>query len=147
MEINRDLIFLIIMIAMASFAYTEAVLEGDEGWAKDKKVWRFKIGWGYDYTSYHIVAYYVLFPILIIVLPLAIAGFSWSFFWFLLSSYLLGTIIEDFLWFVFNPKRPLRMWNPKETKWYPWVKYGKVALPVSYVVKFILAIIILVYLS
>lgn len=143
---NREIVFCLIMVSMAAFAYVEAVLEGDEGWARDKKVWRFKIGWGYDYTSYHIVTYYFLFPLLVILLPLSIAGFSWSFFWFLLASYLLGTIIEDFLWFVFNPKRPFRSWNPDQTKWYPWVKFGRVALPVSYVIKLIAAILILQFL-
>lgn len=143
---NKALIFSIVQIAMICFAYTEAVLEGPEGWAKDRKVWRFKIHQRYDYTSYHLVTYYLLFPIIVIGLPLAVAGFSMSLLWLLLASYLIGTILEDFFWFVFNPERPFSKWNPTDTTWYPWFKFGRFYTPVSYIVKFLAGVLILIYL-
>lgn len=143
---NKILIFSIIQVAMVAFAYSEAVLEGEEGWARDKKCWRFRINKNYDYTSYHLITYYILFPILIIFLPLSIVGFQSHLFWLLLASYLIGTIFEDFMWFVFNPVRPFAKWNPEETTWYPWVKIGKFASPLSYVVKLAMGILILIYL-
>lgn len=140
------MIFGVIQLAMISFAYSEAVLEGEEGWAKDKIVWRFKILKNHDYTSYHLITYFIVFPFIIILLPLIISGFSAHLFWLLFASYLIGTIVEDFMWFVFNPCRPFSKWNPLETTWYPWIKYKKFAIPVSYFVKAVAGILILIYL-
>lgn len=130
---------------MIAFAYSEAVLEGEEGWARNKKVWRFKISRNHDYTSYHVVTYYILFPILLFVLPSILVGFSWRLTWILLISYLIGTILEDFMWFVFNPYRPFYKWNHVDTTWYPWIKVGRFALPLSYVTKLFLAAVVFVY--
>ena len=147
MSSNKQIyVFLLIQLAMISFSYTEAVLEGYEGWAKDRKVWRFKVSRNHDYTSYHLVTYYILFPLVIIALPLLVAGFSWQLFWLLLASYLIGIIFEDFMWFVFNPERPFNKWNPKDTTWYPWLVIKRFALPVSYVVKFVIGVLMLVFL-
>lgn len=143
---KKTIIFLVVLLAMIAFSYTEAVLEGYEGWAKDRKVWRFKISKNHDYTSYHLVTYYLLFPLILILLPLVIAGFSWPLLWLLVASYMIGTIFEDFMWFVFNPERPFSKWNPKDTTWYPWLIVKRFSLPVSYVVKFILGVLILIYL-
>lgn len=143
---NELKIFLTIQAAMVAFAYSESVLEGPEGWARDKKVWRFKIGKNHDYTSYHVVTYYILFPILLFILPFVLVGFSWHLAWVLLASYLIGTIIEDFMWFVFNPCRPFYKWNHVDTTWYPWIKIGKFSLPASYVLKGTVAFLIFIYL-
>jgi len=35
---RETIIFLVVLLAMIAFSYTEAVLEGYEGWAKDRKV-------------------------------------------------------------------------------------------------------------
>ncbi len=140
------IIFVLVLIAMVAFAYSEAVLEGEEGWARDKKCWRFRYHKNYDYTSYHVITYYILFPILIILLPIAVAGFSFQLLWLLLSAYLIGSILEDFMWFVFNPVRSFASWNPKDTTWYPWIKIGKFATPLSYFVKFLLGLAILIFL-
>lgn len=147
MALSKEaLIFFIVQFAMVAFAYSEAVLEGEEGWARDKKCWRFKTYKNYDYTSYHLVTYYILFPLIIIILPVAVAGFDRQLFWLLLASYMIGTILEDFMWFVFNPVRSFTTWNHKETTWYPWVKIGKFATPFSYIFKFVLGTLILIYL-
>lgn len=147
MNSNKQIyVFLLIQLAMISFSYTEAVLEGYEGWAKDRKVWRFKVSINHDYTSYHLVTYYILFPLVIIALPLLVAGFSWQLFWLLLASYLIGSIFEYFMWFVFNSERPFKKWNPKDTTWYPWLVIKRFALPVSYVVKSVIGVLMLVFL-
>lgn len=143
---KEALIFFIVQVAMVAFAYSEAVLEGEEGWARDKKCWRFRTIKNYDYTSYHLVTYYILFPILIIFLPLAVSGFDSKLFWLLVASYLIGSILEDFMWFVFNPVRSFSTWNHKDTTWYPWVKIGKFATPWSYLIKLALGVMILIYL-
>lgn len=117
-------------------------MEGPEGWAKDKSVWRFKIGKDQDYTSYHIAIFFLALPLMIIVLPLMAAGFSWRLFYLLLGSYIFGTTLEDFFWFVFNPDRPFRSWNPNDTKWYPWFKLGRFSIPVAYVYRAIVCVII-----
>jgi len=139
-------IFLLIQLIMVFFAYSEAVLEGEEGWAKDRKCWRFKISRHHDYTSYHIITYFVVFPLAIIILPQLLAGFSWSLAWLLFGSYLIGTILEDFMWFVLNPARPFSKWNPIDVPWYPWMKIGKISVPVAYVIKAAAGVAILIYL-
>ena len=140
---NKNLeIFILIQLIMIGFAYSEAVLEGKEGWAKDRKCWRFKISKNHDYTSYHLITYYFVFPLAIIILPQVLAGFSWNLTWLLFGSYLTGTILEDFMWFVFNPERPFSKWNPVDTYWYPWIRISRISIPLAYLVKLIAAILI-----
>ena len=62
------------------------------------------------------------------------AGFSWRLFGILLSAYSSGLILEDFFWFVVNPKFSLRDFNSKKVKWYPWIRIGKVEFPSFYLV-------------
>jgi|SRR3989344_9321145 len=128
---------------MVVFAICEAYMEGEGGWKWNPKWWRIKLPKGYSYTAYHMWAYFVFGPLVFIFFPLLIAGFSARFFWILVAGYLLGTTIEDFMWFVVNPYYSLAKWNPKEVKWYPWVQLGKLAIPVSYVIKLSLAAAIL----
>jgi len=144
MSVKEILIFLVIQLAFVSWSFWEAYMEGDTGWKWNPKWWRINLPRGYTYTAYHVWAFLIFAPIVFIILPLIVAGFSWRFFWLLLAAVLLGTTLEDFMWFVVNPSYPLSKWNPNETKWYPWFKLGRLHLPISYIVKIVLATLILI---
>lgn len=132
----RDLtVFFIIQLAMISFAHAEAYQEGKEGWKWNLKWWRIQLPNGYWYTAYHIFMYWVTLPLLIFGIPIALLGWNSHIFLVLLFSYLIGSTLEDFVWFVVNRDYPLSKWNPRDTKWYPWFTLGKFSLPLSYIIK------------
>jgi hypothetical protein len=140
---NEILVFLVIQAASVAMAFWEAYMEGKDGWAKRQCGWRLYLPWGNHYTAYHIWLFFVFMPLLIFGLPFALVGFSWRLLVLLLFSYLFGTRVEDFLWFVVNPKYPFKKWNSRDTKWYPWMKIGKFEIPTSYVVSIVIEIILL----
>lgn len=118
--IIRDIaIFIIIQLAMILFACAEAYMEGKEGWKWNPAWWRIKLPNGYTYNAYHIFAFILFFPLVLIVLPLVVAGWNPHLFLVLVFSYVVGGRVEDFTWFVVNPLHPLSKWNPQETRWYP----------------------------
>ena len=131
--ILRDVtIFFVIQVAMALFAFAEAYMEGPNGWKWNPKWWRINLPGGFTLNSYHVFVFGGMFP-LFLSLPLVMYGWDRHVFLVLLFSYVVGIILEDFLWFVVNPDYPFRKWNPKETRWYPWVRIGKFAIPLPYV--------------
>ena len=145
MTLHELSIFLVIQISFVAWSFWESYMEGDTGWTWNPKWWRFYFPGGYTYTAYHIWAFWIFAPTVFILLPLVVAGFSWRLFWLLFASLLFGSILEDFMWFVVNPCYPFSKWNPRDTKWYPWLVIGKVSLPISYVIKFLLVVLILIF--
>lgn len=137
LEVNNLLIFLWIQAAFAATAFWEAYGEGKNVGASDQCGWVLKIR-RFKLTAYHFWTVFVAYPLLVF-LPLAVVGFSWHLFGLLLSAYATGWIIEDFLWFVVNPRYPFKKWNPKETTWYPWVTIGRFSLPLFYYIGFLIA--------
>lgn len=143
----RDLaIFLTIQIAMILFASAEAYMEGKKGWKWNPAWWRIRLPNGYTYTAYHVFIYILFFPLILIVLPIVVAGWDRHLFLLLIFSYVVGGRVEDFTWFVVNPLHPLSKWNPRETRWYPWMKIGSFHLPVAYVVHSLIAVVLFIFL-
>lgn len=97
-----------VLAAAAAFALFEIQIEGSAGWAANLPTWRIKnrlvdrIFPGRPLTGYHL--WMVIFSVVVAHLPFAF-GLPWTwnreiqaiafllFFW----------VVEDFLWFVFNP--------------------------------------------
>ena len=129
MTAHEWLIFLVIQAAFGCWAVWEAYLEGKQGWTWNPAWWRIKLPGGYYYTAYHVWAFWIFGPLVIIILPQVVAGFSSRLTLVLLFSYLVGTILEDFLWFVVNPVYSFKKWNPKDTIWYPWLRLGNFSIP------------------
>lgn len=141
----RDLfLFLIIQVAMVCLSYVEAYSEGSQGWKWNPKWWRIPLPGGYWYHSYHVFLFLLMLPLLIFGIPFALIGWDSHIMLVLFFSYLMGAGLEDFLWFVVNPEYPFNKWNPRDTRWYPWITVGKFSLPLSYVIK-ILAGVVLFY--
>src|SRR3990167_1073944 len=142
----RDLsIFLVVQIAMIFFSHAEAYQEGKEGWKWNPKWWRIRLPAGYWYTAYHIFIFFITLPLLVFGIPLILVGWDTHLFLILLVSYLVGTTLEDFTWFLVNRDYPFSKWNPKDTRWYPWVALGRLSLPLSYVIKITIATLLSAY--
>ncbi|MEI6222982.1 MAG: hypothetical protein WCP97_09555 [bacterium] len=134
------LIFLLIIVSMSSISIVEAAQSGQDGYSVSEDWWRIGQDSKYTYSSYHIWMYWLLLPLLIIALPIAVADFSWRLLWLLIMSYIIGTVVEDFLWYIANPKVTLKRFNPRETYWQKWFVLGPIAIPWHYIIKITAAI-------
>ena len=132
------ILFGLILVAFIATAFWEAYSECEFVGASRACDWRIKI-WKKEIHGYHIFLWGVTFPVLLI-LPLIAAGFSWHLFRFIAAGYFIGSVLEDFLWFVVNPRYPFSKWNSRETTWYKWLKVGKFELPAFYLPYLILGV-------
>ncbi|MBF0547164.1 MAG: hypothetical protein HQM08_22180 [Candidatus Riflebacteria bacterium] len=143
------LMVLFIFIASFFFAQTEIQIEGGKGWAKGLPTWRIEEHWlldifwgGRPMTGYH--AWVFSFMALMFHFPLVILfAFSWKLEARILGSLMIFWIIEDFLWFIFNPAFGIQKFSPA---FIPWHKKWLLGLPNDYWV-FSMVGIILIYWS
>lgn len=135
--ISLYLIFIWIIFAFVSAAFWEAYAEGENVGASQQCGWTIKIG-KYKIKAYHFWLWYVMMPMLLI-LPLLV-DFSFSLLGTIISGFCIGSVAEDFLWYVVNPKYPFKKWNPKDVNCWPWWGIGKFKLPYFYWIYFIGAI-------
>ena len=115
--------YLIFMIFMAAIlALWEIQIEGREGWAAKLPGWRIEKGWvlkftgGRPLTGYHI--FMTVFMIAVVHLPLFFAPWSWRLGLLLIGVYLGMVLVEDFLWFVFNPHYGIRNFRKGKIWWH-----------------------------
>ena len=134
------IIFIVIMLAFLATAFWEAYAEGKNVGASQSCGWRIKIG-KKEIKDYHIMLWWVAYPLLLL-LPI-IADPSWLMFRFVAAGYFLGSVVQDFMWFVVNPKFPFSKWNPQEAGWYAWLKIGKFQLPAFYLPYIIIGLVLL----
>ncbi len=134
------IIFLLILLAFVSMAFWEAYAEGEAGGAARAVGPQFKL-FGLRFKAYHLILFCVFIPLL---LSLTLIGrFSWHLFKFVAAGYFFGLVIEDFLWFVVNPKWPFSHWNSRHVDWYSWWKIGKFEIPSFYIPAIIIGILLL----
>ena len=141
---NEILILIYIFLIYISISFWESYVEGRHGWAKRSCGWRLKIG-KRVLTAYHFWAWLIMIP-MFLMLPLIIYGFDVKIFGILLASYFLGAVLEDFLWFVINPKVRLKDFNPRFAKWHNWLNILGFKIPDFYIVYPLIALIIWVVL-
>ena len=122
-------IFLIIQLAMIATALWESRIEGRNIGASNQTGWKIDI-FGTKFTEYHFWLWIVAYPLLLSI-PLII-DFSWKLLTVLVCSYIVGLVIEDFMWFVFNSQFSLKHFNSNNVKWYQWLKIGKFEIPFFY---------------
>jgi len=134
-------IFLYIQLIFLSIGFWEAYLEGKGGWAANQCGWRIKF-WPRSLDAYHFWCWVIMIP-MFLILPFIIFGFVWHYFWLVIASALIGTVLEDFTWFVVNPEFPLRDFNSEKVKWHKWWKFGKFEIPDFYIPFLIAGIVIL----
>lgn len=128
----------LVWLAMIATSFWEASVEGENAWNKGKLGWKIKWKNRIILTSYHFWLFWVMFPALIAI-PLAL-DFSWRFFGIILSAYFSGLVIEDYFWFVVNPKFTLKNFNPKDVKWHVWMQIGKFHIPYNYIIGIAIAV-------
>jgi len=137
-----ELILFTIVVAII-LALLEIQIEGENGWARKLPTWRLKnplkkfVNWPY-LTGYHI--YLQLLFITILQLPFLV-GFPFSLKNEILifEVYLLIVYLEDFFWFVFNPKWGIKRFFTEEV---PWHSKKILFLPRNYWISFaILAVV------
>ena len=129
--------FLLMWVTLLGFlfAQVEIQIEGANGWAASLSTWRIEHGilldlfWGgRPMTGYH--AWVFSFMAAVFHLPLLIKGeFSLKLEARIISCLMLFWIIEDFLWFVFNPAFGLAKFNPANI---PWHKHWALGMPTDY---------------
>ena len=144
-----DIIILLYILAIfVAIAFWEAYIEGKDGWAANQVGWRinFKVGFlKRPLDAYHFWSWLIMIP-MFLMLPFVMFGWNTHLFWLIVIGYLLGTILEDFLWFVVNPVFPLRNFNSRKVWWHYWIGFGKYKLPEIYVLYPILSILIWIFL-
>lgn len=127
------LIFLWIQAAMASLSFAEAYMEGRNAGDHGKVGWKFSLLKNWRFSAYHVWVFGIMLP-LFLTLPLVIGGWNSHLFGLLLSAYIFGLVLEDFLWFLVNPVVSLRDWNSTFVDYYPWFRLGRFEFPVLYLV-------------
>jgi len=124
-------LFTWVLFGFVGLAFLESTVEGELGGGEGTKGWRKNI-LGYRLKEYHFWLWYVVVPIFVFS-PLIVTGPDPRAFGTLADAYLVGGILEDFLYFVVNPNFGLRKWNSRYGKWMPWFKMGRVEVPQFYV--------------
>ncbi|MEX2570003.1 MAG: hypothetical protein WD737_01790 [Gemmatimonadota bacterium] len=113
-----------LLSAAAIFALLEIQVEGSAGWASALPTWRFENRWtrrllgARAVTGYHLYAH--LFVLIALHLPYAF-GFAVPGLRAearILSFLTLFWILEDFLWFVFNPSFGIRRFTAEHASWH-----------------------------
>ena len=135
------LTFLYIQGLFVVLAFVEITIEGPHGWASKLH------GWVVDLkvrklTEYHFWTWLVFLPGAILLLPLVIFGWDAHLFFVLLASFLVGTVIEDFTWFLANPYFGIKKFNPAHVHWHHWLKIGKFGVPEFYIISPLVAFLI-----
>lgn len=123
-------LFLWEMLAFVGLAFLEVTVEGDQGGGEGTKGWRRSIG-GYRLKEYHFWLWIVVVP-LFVFSPLAVMGWNPAVFGTLAVAYLLGGILEDFVYFLANPAYGLKSWNSRGATWMPWMRLGRFEMPQFY---------------
>lgn len=106
------------------FAEVEIQIEGPSGWAASLPTWRIEHHWlldifwgGRPLTGYHAWAFSFMF--LVFHLGVFIAQkWSWRIETRIIASLMLFWIIEDFLWFIFNPAFGISNFSPDKVSWH-----------------------------
>ena len=121
---NHLVFFVYLIIASGFFSLIEIQSEGQNGWAAKFPTWKIENQWtrrflnGKPLTGYHF--YFLLFMFCIAHLPYGL-GFipvSLSSELRILAFVTFFFIVEDFLWFVFNPAFGIKKFTPTDIWWH-----------------------------
>ena len=119
------LFFAWLVLLAAVMALLEIQIEGSAGWAANLPTWRIRenpaLQWlmgGREITGYHTLLF--TFMALVFHLPLVLSGqCTLRMECRILSGLMLFWLMEDFLWFVFNPAYGIARLTPQYAFWHP----------------------------
>lgn len=127
----EHLLFAVTLLAAAgAFAALEVQIEGEAGWAADLPTWRVDnaftrvIMGGRPLTGYHLYchAFVVIaahLPVGMGFVPLSLAAEAR-----IVAFIILFWIVEDFLWFVINPRYGIRRFRAEHVPWHAHAWWG-----------------------
>ncbi len=125
--------------AMLAMSFWESAIEGREAWDKHKYGWKLKYK-KFILTSYHFWLFLVMLPLLL-TLPLVVTGWDSRIFGIIASAYFSGMQLQDFFWYVFNPKVKFKEFFTKFSDYQFWLTIkGKKIIPYGYLLGFAIAI-------
>lgn len=138
-----DILQFIFLIAFSILcALMEIQIEGENGWAKDLPTWKIKnpfmkiIGWP-TIDGYHLSFWGIM--ILVFHAPFFFGfPFTRENELLVIEMIIIFSILEDFLWFAFNPKWGLKRFFKEEIPWHP-NKF--LFFPQNYWISFLLVVI------
>lgn len=126
--ILRMLVYTIII--SYAIAKLEINIEGKHGWAGKLPTWRLQNWITRIFGQSHITGYHTWFTVTIVLLSHIgfILGLKWSLSteFLLLAFFLIGAIIEDYLWFVLNPHYGWDKFSAYHINWHKWTVWEKV---------------------
>ena len=120
-----------VLLGFVGLAFLETTVERELAGGEGTKGWR-KSLFGYKVKEYHFWLWFVVVPIFVFS-PLAVVGPDVRLFGTLAAAYLLGGVLEDFVYFLVNPHFGLKKWNSMDASWMPWFKVGRLEVPRFYV--------------
>jgi hypothetical protein len=122
--VQHVLFFAWTLAAAAALAILEVQIEGPGGWASGLPTWRsdhplarLVLG-GRTMTGYHLWVHVTVLLLVHLVYPLGAAPFSWRMEARILAFLALFWVMEDFLWFVFNPAFGVRRFRREHVPWH-----------------------------
>lgn len=115
--------FIFCFITAILLALLEIQIEGSNGWAQRLPTWRFRLklidflrGLQGDFSGYHI--YFFISVLALLHIPFLFMMWDLHTELIILSSYVLLTNIEDFMWFVLNPHFGIKKFKKSEIWWH-----------------------------
>ena len=116
--------FLFTVVCAGLFACVEIQIEGVDGWGEKFPTWRIDTKWsrifmsGKPLTGYHF--YLLIFSLVVVHLPFAsgLVPWTWQAEARVGSFLILFWVLEDFLWFVFNPAFGFRRFRKQYIWWH-----------------------------
>jgi hypothetical protein len=112
-----------VLAAAACLALIEIQIEGPAGWAANLPTWRVQNRWlswlfpGRPLTGYHL--WLLAFSCVVAHLPFAFGmPWTWAFEMRSVAFLLFFWVVEDFLWFIFNPHYGIRRFRPQHIAWH-----------------------------
>jgi len=115
---------LAVILCATLFALLEIQIEGSRGWATGLPTWRVEnrvtrlVLGDRALTGYHLYIHLFLLAVLHLPYALFLTPLSWSAELRIGAFLVLFWIVEDFLWFVLNPRFGIRRFQPDDAWWH-----------------------------
>ena len=136
------IIFLVVWAAFVATAMWEARVEGRNTWDKGKLGWKIMIKGRAVYTAYQFWLFMVMYPLLMIILPLIVNGWNVRLFGILVSAYFSGVALEDIVYPFVNPAFKWKEKFHSKLLEFRYYKIAGIKVPIFHIVHIIIAVLV-----